>query len=144
MHGSVTLHPRLGLNARLATYRCPLCGEIKEAKELFLLGCNNTVENAQGERRRLRDDEKLMLPPQPCETCQDYMKEGVILVMAHREPNGDTRLEGPFVVVTDAAITRCFEPEMAEKTLKKRAAYLDREAWLRLGLPTTDIKEKKS
>lgn len=71
---------------------------------------------------------------EPCDDCQKWMKQGIILVSVK---NGTDRKNphrtGRFVVVTDEFITRCFND--ADAVLKTRFACVEDAVWDAVKLP---------
>ncbi len=78
---------------------------------------------------------------EPCPTCKDYMKQGVILISVRADPDADVTnpyRTGGFVVMKDEAIERMFDPKTAPAVLKKRVAFVDDETWDMIGLPRVE------
>lgn len=82
----------------------------------------------------------LITDMEPCQKCQDYMKQGVILISTKEPQNEDDQRNpyrtGGWVVVRDDFIKRVVNPkQLADEILKKRVAFIPDEAWDMLGLP---------
>lgn len=74
----------------------------------------------------------------PCDECQGYMKQGVILVSVDEKLTEDMNnpyRTGGFFVLKDEAITRIFDTKMADRLVKKtRFGYIEHGAAVELEL----------
>jgi hypothetical protein len=120
---SIKLSPKHGLNPTIPT--CFWCGNQKN--EVALLG-------------RMKDDAEApmtcILDLEPCDTCQANMALGITLIEAHQggkasEPQIQPGVwpSGRWVVITEDACKRIFDPEMAEACLKHRKAFIEPAAF---------------
>ncbi len=81
----------------------------------------------------------LIIDKEPCDKCQDFMKQGVVLISVKEE--GLKNDEEPFrtggwVVVSEDFITRIIcEGDTRDSILRKRVAFVPDRAWEALGLP---------
>ena len=155
---SITLPPTLGVNARMT--KCPWCGE---SSGLVLLGAANYWQECPSCSSHVYGgiDRKLGCPscghkiahydPMPekhklgdettipvavtCSRCEDAMKIGVFIMMAEERDGKPVRL-GPVVCIKEEAFKKIpMDQALIDQALKKRAIYMDREAWIKLGLP---------
>lgn len=116
----IRLHKDHGLNPTMPT--CFYCGESKN--EIALLGAAS---------KKITGEEKApmhgpVIDMEPCDNCKDYMKQGVILIgvveeKTHNEKN--PYRSGHFMVVKDDVVRRNFNPEMAERVIESRCAFID-------------------
>jgi hypothetical protein len=82
----------------------------------------------------------LVMDYEPCHKCQEYMKQGVILISVRGTDDEKERRNpyrtGGWVVVKDELIERIVHPkELADAILEKRVAFIPDEAWDMIGLP---------
>jgi len=157
---SIRLHPALGVNPRLFTEHCPLCGKADE--QVLLLGLRNfkdTCTKCGGElvckrcgggssiRETLRDSERFD-GNAPCDECRAHMRQGIIIVSLGAQPAGQ-QAAGPegrpitgYFVVREEAFRRLFaeggllagNDEKLKAALDRRAIYMDEEVCRQLGL----------
>jgi hypothetical protein len=75
----------------------------------------------------------------PCQKCKDFMAQGVILISVDPSKSDDPRnpwRSGGWVVVKDEAIERVITtPELRDRILKQRLAFVPDDTWDHLGLP---------
>ena len=120
----IRLSPKHGVNPAVPV--CFFCGQDKN--EVILAG-------------RLRDDaeapRKAVWDKQPCDTCAEYMRQGVILISVREGSDGENPYRtGGFAVVKAEAIERIVQPpELRAKILEARVAFIPDDAWLALGMP---------
>lgn len=127
---SIRLSERHGVNPAIP--RCFYCGGPKN--EVILAG------KLPGDAEAPHD---AVWDTQPCDTCEGYMKQGVILVSVRDADDGKSNpyRTGGFVVVRAEAVARIFAQIMvdgatgAAVVLKRRFSYLPDAAWKALGLP---------
>lgn len=92
--------------------------------------------------RRLRQSlpHRACFDHDPCPECEKLMEQGVILISVDETKSTDRQnpwRTGGFAVVRDEAIERLVKPpELAQRILKVRMAFLPDEVWKALGLPT--------
>ena len=74
---------------------------------------------------------------EPCDACQDWMAQGIILISVVTGARGDNPIRtGGWVVVKDDVITRLVnDPALVAHILTQRWAYMPDDAWDRIGLP---------
>lgn len=81
---------------------------------------------------------------EPCSTCQEHMKKGVILLVIDEKKSPDKwwekQLPNPYrtglmAVIKDEAIQRLFNPETADRIINKtRWSFISSEAANQIGL----------
>ncbi len=165
---SIRLHKELGVNPRLIETQCRVCGETS-SDSLVLLGAANVVDtcpachanvyggvSAQGKcprcgeqrpdgvgwnRRQLEEHEKITQAG-ICDTCKDYMKQGIVLISTEDSPTDiqNPYRTGGFVVVKEEAMRRMInDPELLESICKARVAYICDSDWKTMGLPANHL-----
>jgi hypothetical protein len=81
----------------------------------------------------------------PCAECKKWMEQGVILISydpkrSDPKNSDDPHRTGGWVVVREELIRKMFSTEsVAEEVLAKRCAFVEDEAWDRIGLPRGDV-----
>lgn len=124
MRDKLRLHRKYGVNPTIPT--CFFCG--KEKNEILLLGAAYKGEAPMHIG---------VVDHRPCEECERWMKQGVILVSVKdgSDPKSPYRTGG-WAVVTEEAIRRMFAPDsMVQALLKGRFGFVEDVAWDRFGLP---------
>lgn len=114
----IPLSPNHGLNPSIA--QCYFCGE--DTGEIILAG---RMKGADQEAPR-----HAVWHKNPCPKCQEYMKQGVILIGCLNEPKPGKEPErsGHFLVVTDDWIKRMIQSQtLQEHILKARVAFVPKE-----------------
>jgi hypothetical protein len=121
---SIRLHRKYGLNPAIPV--CFFCN--KEKNEILLLGAACKEEAPK----------HTCFDKEPCDECKKFMSMGVMLVSVRK---ADTLADhenpyrtGRIAVVTQEAAQRWF-PSIKEG----RFAFVEDEAWDKLGLPTANI-----
>jgi hypothetical protein len=125
--GSIRLSEKHGVNPSLLV--CPVCGK---DSGVALLG--HMPGDAEAPHK--------MLDHTPCDECQDYMSQGVILISVDESKTTDPKSpyrSGGWVVVREEAATRMFKSPMLEDVLRMRVAYITDDAWDQLGLPRGEV-----
>lgn len=125
MSRSIKLSPKHGLNPSLS--QCFYCGGDKG--EIIIPG-------------RMKDDmeapRQAVWNMEPCDQCEHYMKQGVILIEVDEAKSTDRQnpyRAGGWCVVTDEAIERIItDPGLRDQVLQKRVAFLPTEVWDHIGL----------
>ena len=131
MTRDIKVSPKHGVNPTMV--KCYVCGE--PTNEIALLG-------------RLPGDAEsphyAVLDKRPCEVCQHWMKEGVILISVRDGESGDDPYRtGGWCVVKDDAIRTIITPQsVADDILEHRTAFVPDAAWDAMGLPRTDKPAK--
>ena len=78
----------------------------------------------------------------PCDECEAYMKQGIILISVNEKLSTDLKnpyRTGCWIVVREDYIRKIVEPaELMEDICKKRVAFIPDETWTALGLPTKE------
>lgn len=126
---SITLHPKYGVNATVP--QCFWCGQDKN--EVALLGAGY-----KGEAPRT-----MVIDYDPCAACEDRWAQGVVVIEATHEPNGQGQQPavgsiyptptGRYFVVTEEAVDKLFQPDkVREKVRRHRKAWLEPEAFNKL------------
>jgi hypothetical protein len=119
---SIRLHREHGVNPTIPV--CYFCGEDKN--EVVLLGAGYKGEAPM----------RMLMDTHPCEQCQEYMEQGVILMGVDPDKSADEEnphRTGHFVVVKDDAIERVFDDEMAQAAIQRRAAFIGVDVLQALG-----------
>lgn len=117
------LSPKYGVNPSICV--CLYC---QKEGDLILNGL--LKGDAEAPRRVIASSS----PCDGCEVFAKYSTEGVFLLEAE-ERDGQPIPTGTYAVVKDAAVRRMLtDPAMTEAALKHRIAFVDTEAWVRLGL----------
>lgn len=122
---SIRLSPKHGLNPSLMV--CYYCGE-----EYGIALPGLLKHDTQAPRSCVWD-------MTPCPSCYGYMREGVILICVSKDSDPNDRnpwREGPWCVVSDAAIKRMVNEPLASQIVKSRFALVPLDAWEAMGLPT--------
>lgn len=117
----IRLSPKHGINPAV-----PLCYFCQEPKQEIILA-GRLRGDAEAPKAAVWDD-------QPCGTCREHMRQGVVLISVRDGEFGpNPHRTGGWVVVKDEAIQRWFVD--ASRVLVKRAAFVDDQVWDKLGLP---------
>jgi hypothetical protein len=121
---SIRLSPTHGLNPVIP--RCFFCGERKN--EVVLPGL------LEGDVEAPRD---AVWDHTPCDQCQQYMREGIIVISVRDGESGDNPYRtGGWCVLTEAAVRRLIQPaSLVDAIVKKRVAFVPDQVWDLLGLP---------
>lgn len=150
MSDRIYLDPEHGVNPGMMC--CFICGEpkgvilhgvISSRKSCALRKAGIAVPPG-GEAPR-----NLVIDKEPCDRCQGYMGQGVILISC-REPKEKDDAENPYrtggwCVVREDLIKRVIQPqELCDDILRKRVAFIPDDAWDMLGLPRGEQKEETS
>lgn len=107
-----------------------LWGRIKAATRKALAESGYPAGNDGAAPRRV------VLGPEPCDKCKEFMSQGVILISVREGKNGtDPYRTGGWVVVKEEAIRAVFHGEAAERVLEARMAFVTDDVWDRCGLP---------
>ena len=120
---SIRLSDKHGVNPSIT--QCYYCGE---DSGIALLG-------------RMKGDKKApmkigVVDMRPCNKCEDYMKQGVILISVRNgEEGNDPYRTGGWVVVLDSLIIKMTTEEKASQILEDRWTFIPDEAWDFIGLP---------
>jgi hypothetical protein len=126
MSGSILLSEKHGVNPAVPI--CFFCG--KEKNEIILAG------KMSGDKEAPRN---CVWNMDPCEACEEYMKQGVILISVKEEDSADSpHRTGGWIVVKDSCIAGLIENEEArEGILKRRMAFVPDIIWDEVGFPRT-------
>lgn len=90
---------------------------------------------------RMKGDKKApmkigVVDMRPCNKCEDYMKQGVILISVRNgEEGNDPYRTGGWLVVLDSLIIKMTTEEKASQILEDRWTFIPDEAWDFIGLP---------
>lgn len=128
----IPVSPKHGVNPSLI--QCYLCGE---SKGVALLG------KLKGDVEAPRH---VCLDKEPCDTCKEHMKTGVILigVLGTFNPKYDDEpyRTGEFLVVTEDFVKRNITGAIGDQILKARVSFIDqriaKEIILQSGGPTPE------
>lgn len=127
MNRSIRLSEKHGVNPAIDA--CFYCGE-----DVGVVLFGKLPGDAEAPRRGCFSRE-------PCRKCKKFMKQGCILIGVDEKKSTDMQnpyRTGCFAVVKDEAISRIFDADNAEATLKMRMAFVEDAAWTVLGLPRGD------
>ncbi len=118
---NIKLSTKHGLNATIPV--CYFCNEPKN--EIILAGrLTNDVEAPKNAVWNM----------EPCNKCKGYMEMGVILISVKNGEYGENPYRtGGWVVVKDEAVVNIFGKNTP--ALKYRTAFVEDEAWDKIGLP---------
>ena len=126
------LNKEHGLNPTCCT--CFWCGE--DTGELALLG-----DSYKGEAPM-----HMVLNYEPCDACKGVFAQGILLIQTteravdDRPPINDGHYPtGRHAVVYEEAVPRMFNEYAVKQVLAHRKALIDRDAWIKLGLPEEAI-----
>ena len=107
-----------------ALTKCFLCGGDNE----IIMNKVLTKRNA----KKVRELNGKVINKHPCPKCEEYMKQGVILISVRDGETGDNPYRtGDFVVVKDTAL----QGEVWEQARKSRVCFVPDSIWEKLGLP---------
>ncbi len=124
----IHLSPKHGVNPMLV--QCFFCGG---DAGIALVG--RLPNDAEAPRKGVIDD-------QPCQSCEDLMKQGIMLISVDEGKTTDMRnpyRTGNMCVLRDEALERLINSrELFEQIVKKRVAFVPDAAWALLGLPTSE------
>jgi len=117
----ITLSEKHGVNSSLML--CYFCGE---PSGVALLG--RLPQDKEAPRQGVYDLE-------PCEKCRDLMKEGIIFVQVKDGESGNEPYRtGKLAVLKETAVNRVCKPDMAERLIKCRFAFIEESVWNAIGL----------
>jgi hypothetical protein len=119
----IRLSPTYGVNPSIDV--CFFCGQ--DSGALVLPG-------------QLRGDSKApyraVWNREPCDTCRDWMRQGVICISARADSDPENPYRtGGWVVMNEKWVRRVFNAETVADLLKSRVCFLDDVTWDALGLP---------
>jgi hypothetical protein len=119
---SIRLHPEHGVNPTIAV--CNWCG--KDKNEIVLLG---SAYKQEAPRRMIVDDE-------PCDACKADMAKGITFIEMDKEGEGGERT-GRWCVLREEGVIRIIDPpELLQRVLKMRKAFVTPATSMFLGLFT--------
>lgn len=162
MSGSIRLHDKLGVNARMTT--CDICGS---AASIVLLGAASYVDtcsrcgakvyggisyankcpkcgcDSHSKREDVPEHQRQLPIGDRCGKCREKTKTKIAMILVDGEPPKfkGQRL-GPVYFVEEAKFVETFGGEVAQAAVKSRAAFMPMEVWQQLGLPTQEECEK--
>jgi len=121
------------IGVALVKRACPVCGKEQDGEIII---------NTRPSKRRAAEVEKLNgkcvgFMEEPCSECQEFMKQGIILVTVDESKTDDPSnpyRTGGFFVVTEEAVKRSFNAEMADELIETRAGFIEHKAAVQLGL----------
>lgn len=128
---SIKISPKHGVNPMVP--KCFFC--LEDKNEVVLAG-------------RLPGDAEAphgaVIDRVPCDRCREVMAAGVLFISVDesKSPDRDNPYRtGGWAVVTDDAVRRCVSPpELAEKIVRARMAFVPDDAWDLLGLPRDAVE----
>lgn len=157
--GGIELHSEKGVNPKLIDSTCPVCG-VTASSGIALLGrhdykdvCYKCGLNAYGGKpkdhtcpkcgsdnwtREPVGDNEHIHEVRVCDTCEGYMKQGIVLISIR---DGDEGKENPyrtggFAVVKDDAIKRIVnDDKLTDSIIRRRMCMIPTAAWNMMGLP---------
>lgn len=119
----IRLHKNFGLAPVMPI--CYVCG--KEKGEIALLGA--------AWKGKEEPPMHMVLDKTPCEECQGWMKQGIILISVRDGEKGEEPYRtGKWVVVKREAAEKVF----TEDILKSRMAFVEDSVWEKIGLPARE------
>lgn len=117
---------------------CPIC---LEASGLALPGRMINRMAADAKKSPERFMREGMLDTTPCQKCQGFMEQGIILIGVDEKKTTDRKnpwRTGRFSVIREEAVRRIFSPpELVEDVCKRRVCYMPDEVFVALGIPET-------
>lgn len=144
---SITLSREHGVNPGME--QCFYCmkdvgvilwGHIGEKKKdaLWKAGLTTGTDDSTG-----KAPFRACLNREPCSECKDWMAQGIILISVDEEKSEDLQnpwRTGGWIVVKEGAVRRMIDsPELLERVLEQRVAFLPDDAWDMLGLPREEV-----
>lgn len=122
----VRLSPKHGVNPSLSV--CFFCQ--KDKNEIILPGLM---------RGDMQAPQRAVWDKNPCQECQAYMEQGIILISVDESKSSDRDnpyRTGGWCVLKEDAIKRMLSPgEFLDSVLKKRIAFVPDQVWDGVGLP---------
>lgn len=129
---SITLSPEHGLNPTMPV--CYLCGE--EKGEIALTG----LAGDRAAKKMGRSDGQMpmrcCIDKEPCDKCQGYMKQGIIIIGVEDGESGDNpKRTGHFAVVTEDPVKEMLEGNttMLKSVMESRVMFMDRSSMVHTG-----------
>jgi len=125
------MKPELGV----ALTKCYFCGE----NDTIVMNTRLTKHMAE----KVEELNGKVIHMNPCNKCQGYMKQGIILLTFdphqsdpnwNEDPMPNPYRTGGFFVVTEEFLSRILQPEMFEWAKKHRFMFIEHEAAGKLGL----------
>ena len=115
---SLKLSKEFGVSPTVSV--CIICGEDKN--EIALLGSN--YKNKSG--KVIQAPSKMVTSIEPCDNCREkYLSQGVMLVEADQDYNGNPAPTGNFLVVKNEAFKNIFTVDIPAKKI----CYIDTETF---------------
>jgi len=120
---SIRISEKHGINPTI-----PLCFFCNQPKnEVILAG--RLLDDVEAPRNAVWNKE-------PCDTCKEYMKQGILLISTKDGEKGDNPYRtGGWCVVKEEAL-RKMVPDENHPMFKMRMAFVEDSSWKQLGLPT--------
>ena len=129
MTSGIRLSPTHGVNPSIA--QCFYC--LGDKNEIILFG---KLKGGDKEAPHRACIDRI-----PCDTCADYMKQGVILISCKDSDQGNQNPNrtGGWVVIKEEAVRRMITNEtLADTICKARVAFVPDATWSALELPYSD------
>lgn len=117
----------------LAKEICPVCGEAHDGPIVM----NSLLTKKEADKVKQMHQQVVGVADQPCESCKEYMKQGVILLTVDESKTTDHRnpwRTGGFIVVSEDWINRAFDEEIAKELTAKRVGYIPHSLAVSIGL----------
>ncbi len=118
------------IGVSLALTRCFYCGE---GSEILI---NEVLTSSPS--RKTEELHNKVVSMRPCSKCEEYMKQGVILISTKDGEEGSKNpyRTGGWAVVKDEVIERMVKPkDLADEILKARFCFVPDQVWDAVGLP---------
>lgn len=112
---------------------CPVCGVAHNGPIVM----NTLLTEAKAAEVKKMHQQVVGVADQPCESCKEYMKQGVILLTVDESKTTDHRnpwRTGGFIVVSEDWINRAFDEEIAKELTAKRVGYIPHSLAVSIGL----------
>jgi hypothetical protein len=99
-------------------------------------------EHVRGDDQDAEAPRRVVVNREPCKECAEWMEKGVILISHDPKlsKGDDAHRTGGWIVVREEVVRRMFSPEsVVEDVLAKRVAFVDDEAWDKIGFPRGEV-----
>lgn len=130
----VRLHKEHGVAPILQN--CFLCGE---SKGIILAGssCNRLAQSAGYDSYERMGSRGMCTDMEPCDKCQDYMKQGIIVIGVDPEKTTDQKnpiRTGHFSVIREEAMMQILPPEVGERVKQARVLFMPGQEMVEMGM----------
>lgn len=127
------------IGVALVKRACPVCAEVLDA-EIIL---NTVLSKRRAAEVKKLHGECIGFLDAPCAECQEFMRQGIILVTIDESKTTDHSnpyRTGGFFVIKEEAIKRIFNAEMAARLVETRVGFIEHEAAVQLNLLEAETK----